>query len=116
MEHALQVDVAVLTFLVGTVVPLVTGLVTKLRSSSRLKAMTNLVLSVLGGVGAWLINAEGKTTVGGLASAIVTTYLASGVSYQNLWKPTGAAQAVQEVAPESGIGTVVWPESTSEAA
>lgn len=108
MKEVIQVDVTVLTFLAGTIVPLLTAVITKLRAPSHLKSIVNLAISALAGVVAYGIAHEGAFDVMGLVSAGVTTYLASGVSYQNLWKPTGAALAVQKAT--AGIGLGAQPE------
>ena len=109
MKDLIQVDVTVLAFLSGSVVPLLTALATKLRASSRVKAITNLVLSVVAGTVAYLVGVDGSTDVIGLLSAVISTYLASGVTYSNLWKPTGAAPALQSATADSGIGTAEPP-------
>lgn len=108
MKNLLQVDVTVLAFLSGSVVPLLTGLVTKIQASSRLKALVNLGLSVVSGCVAYLVTVDGSTTVLGLASAAISTYLASGLTYNNLWKPTGVAPAVQQATSDIGIGSPHW--------
>lgn len=109
MEDLIQVDVTVLAFLSGSVVPLLTALATKLNASGRLKAIVNLVLSVIAGVVAYLVGVDGETSVVGLLSATISTYLASGVTYQNLWKPTGTAPALQEATANSGLGSSSEP-------
>src|SRR4051812_27624194 len=45
-----QIDPAVLAFLTGSLMPLLTGLLTKLSTTSAVKAVLNLVLSVAVGV------------------------------------------------------------------
>jgi hypothetical protein len=105
MDEVLQVDLTVLNFIAGSLVPLAVGLVTKLNASSRLKAVVNLLLSVVTGVLTAMIAASGETTLALLASSAVTAYLSSGVSYNNLWKPTQVASAVQDVAPGVGLGS-----------
>lgn len=97
----------------GTIIPLLTGLVTKFQASSQVKAVVNLVLSILAGGVSYLIENDGSGTWMELVTAMVAVYLASGVSYTNLWKPTGAATKVQNVIPMKGIGKPVpsaWDE------
>lgn len=107
MEHVITVDVQVLTLLTGTVIPLLVGFLTKQKASSRFKAVANLVLSVLAGVAGALLEAHGTLNVSQIFTAAMTTWLASGVSYTALLKPTGVASAVQSIAPEFGVGTAV---------
>ena len=104
MHTVLEVDVTLLAFLIGSVMPLLTGMVTKISASSRVKSVTNLVLSVLAGVLAHLMENTGKSTLLDLATAAITAYLAAGVTYQNLWKPAGTTAAVQNKTAGTGIG------------
>lgn len=104
LETVIQVDVTVLAFLAGTVIPLLTALVTKLQASSRVKAIVNLVLSLLAGSVAHLVAHDGQSNWMNLVTAMVAVYLASGVSYQNFWKPTGTSVAVQEKTSSVGLG------------
>lgn len=108
-DTILQVNVETVAFLAGVVVPIVVGLLTKLNASSGVKAVLNLVLSIAVGALAAFTAHEGTLTVAQLVSACATAFVASGVSYNHFWKPTGAAPAVQEIAPNFGIGKAVQP-------
>lgn len=99
-----QVNVLILSFVAGSVVPLVVALLTKSAASQGTKAVVNLILSVVGGVVAFLIAHDGTASVLQVATVAVTAYLASGSTYSHLWKPTGAITAVQAVAPNTGLG------------
>lgn len=101
---AIQVDTTVLAFLAGTVVPLLVALVTKLESSSRIKAVANLVLSMVTGGIAYLVAHEGDGNVLDLIAAMIAVYLASGVAHHNLWKPTGVTNATQRKTASVGVG------------
>lgn len=101
-----QVDTTVLAFLAGTVIPLLTALVTKMNSSSGVKAVVNLVLSMAAGGVAYLVAHDGTGSVLDLIAAMVAVYLASGVSYQNLWKPTGVTLATGSATRDFGLGRV----------
>lgn len=102
-----KLDISWLTFVAGTVIPLLTALVTKARASSRLKSLVTLALSVLGGAVTYLLDNNGTVQAQALISNVVTTYLAAGVTYNNLWKPTGIAPALAATSAESGIGVAV---------
>lgn len=104
MDTIIQLDVTVVTFVLGSLVPLVVALATKLNASSSLKAAVNVVLSIIVGVGGYLLANDGETTLLALAGAAITAYLASGVTYQNLWKPTGTAPEIQLKTRNVGIG------------
>lgn len=114
-NSVIELDVTVLAFLAGTVIPLLTALITKLRASSGVKAVCNLVLSVIAGGVAHLIANEGASTWMELVTAMVAVYLASGVSYQNLWKPTGVTLKIGETTSTKGIGSEIKPEQVQVA-
>lgn len=100
----IQVDMAVLAFLAGTVIPLLTAVVTRSQATSGLKAVVNLVLSMAAGGVAFLVANNGQGGVLELIASIVAVYLASGVSYQNLWKPTGVTNATSSATNRFGLG------------
>lgn len=104
-DSIITIETTLLAFLVGSIMPLFTALATKLRASSQVKAAVNLVLSLLGGVFAAFVASEGSLTVIEIATAAIATYLASGVSYHNLWKPLGTTQALQTSTADSGLGS-----------
>lgn len=115
----LELDIATLSLLAGTVIPLLVGLVVKLNTSSRVKAILNLVLSITAGGVSFLVANSGKARWQELVLAMIEAYIASGVSYQNLWKPTGAAKVVQSVgspAPERSDKFNILPELEPSAA
>lgn len=105
MEQLVQVDVTVLNFIVGALVPLLVAVLSKVNASSGLKAVLNLGLSILAGVASTLLLTDGETTFLGIATSAITVYLASGVTYQNLWKPTAVAPAVAEKTSGFGLGS-----------
>lgn len=107
LNSVLQLDVVTVTFILGTVIPLLTGLITKAKTSPGVKAAVNLVLSIAAGVGAAIVQVKGSITVGQIITAISTTYIASGSTYSHLWKPSGAVDKVAAIAPDTGIGKPV---------
>jgi len=104
MDQVVQVDVTMLTFLAGSLVPLLTGVLSKIDASSKVKSILNLGLSLVSGLLAYGLAHSGGFDLAGATTAMISTYLASGVSYQNLWKPTGAAPAIQEATANVGVG------------
>lgn len=72
---------------VGALVPLLTGLLTKANAAIRTKTGVAAVLTWVGGV----LAAIGTDTFDakGTATAIVTAFLSLAASYQNGWKPLG---------------------------
>ena len=105
MNTVIDVDVAALAMVAGTVIPLLTGLLTKLSASSRVKAVVAFVLAVAAGMTAELQMGQGKSTVAALVVAGLAAYTTSGVSYTNLWKPLGTADAFANVIPSYGLGS-----------
>lgn len=110
VAHAvLQADVTTVALLSGTVLPLITGVVTKEFASSRLKAIANLVLAVAAGVLAALTLHNGALTWEQIVTAVGQAYIASGITYNHLWKPTGVSVAVQQGTATIGIGPAAPP-------
>lgn len=114
MEKVLEVDVTVITFIMGSIIPLVVGMLTKLKASSAVKAVVNVGLSVVTGVCSVLIAHDGKLTWQTLVSGVFTTLFSSGFTYSHVWKPTGVVEKVQQIAPDSGVGKPVESVETVE--
>lgn len=104
MNRLLEVDVTLLTFVLGSLVPLLTAVLTKVRASSGVKAIVNVLLSVVTGTASYWLLHDGKSTLVGLATAAITAYLASGVTYEHLWKPTNVAPSLHKNTAEFGVG------------
>jgi hypothetical protein len=104
VEQLIELDVMLLNFLLGVVMPLVTAALTKITASPGLKSTFNLVASLVAGSLGYLIAHDGRTTWYELLTYAFTTYLASGVSYQNLWRPNGVAPAIQVKTRNVGVG------------
>lgn len=103
METTVALDVEFVSLLIGTVIPLLVGLLTKLNASSGVKAVVNALLAALAG---FLTEAGSDEFV--LGSAIVTVLLTWAVSvatYYGLYKPTGTSQAVQRSTRNFGVGS-----------
>lgn len=103
----IHVDVAALTFLVGTLIPVLVALVTKARASSRTKAVANALLSALSGALVVAIAQEGRIDVGHVAIGVAVTWFSSVSSHFGLLKPTGVTGAegsVQQATAQLGVG------------
>ncbi len=99
-------DTQLISILVGLGLPLVTGVVTKLRAGSAVKAVANAVLIVVTGILVSLTQEPEK----GLALydtlyAIAFAGISSWASFLGFWKPTGIAGAVQSSTAELGFGS-----------
>lgn len=100
----ITIDAALLAFLIGSVMPLLVSLVTKLDASSGVKGVLNLVLSIAGGVLAAFQASSGSLTVMEIAAAAIVVYLGSGATYSHLWKPTGTTAKIANATPRVGVG------------
>ena len=97
-------DAAAVVALVGLIIPLVTGLVTKSNASSQVKALVTTALSVLTAVIANLATADGNYDWKGFLSAFLVAFVPAIATYYGLWKPTGVAGSVQSATSGVGIG------------
>ena len=104
MENIVQVDVVLLNFLVGSLIPLVTALLTRFNASSAAKTAVNVTTSLLAGTGGYLLLHDGKASVVALATHAIAAFLASGVTYQNVWKPTMTTQRLGYKTQNFGVG------------
>lgn len=97
-----QVDVAVLMFIIGSVIPFITALVTKSAASSGTKALVALVLSVVGGVVTNLVENGGEGSVLQIASVAIGVYLSAQAVY--LGTRNNAVGAVADKTAGVGLG------------
>lgn len=95
-------DMGLLTILIGVVVPLLVGLLTKLNASPGIKATLNLGLTA---IGAALVtsNQVGFSWKPFLVNAGVAWAVSVG-TYYGFYKPTGVAPKVAEATSGFGIG------------
>lgn len=100
----IELDLLTLSLIVGSVLPLLVGVVTKMNASSKTKAVVNVVLSFASGAGAFLATNSGQGHWQEVVAAGLATFIASGASYRNLWKPVEAAKAIQEKTANFGLG------------
>lgn len=104
LTSTVTVPLATLALISGLVIPLLTGLVTKQRASSAVKALVNAALAaVAAGIGLLTLNG-GTMELKPLIIATVVTFITSGSVYNHLWKPLGVAEYIQALFPNKGIG------------
>lgn len=94
------------TFVVGAVIPLLVGVVTKARASSAVKGLANTFLSLLAGTIVVAID-HGLHVDAHLGLGMFYAFVSSTVAYKTAWKPTGIAAAIQEATAQLGIGKEV---------
>lgn len=93
------------SLIAGTVIPLVVGLITKLRASAGLKAVVALLLDVVVTVANLLVTRNGHIEVAEFVTFLAVTFLIHVGSYLGLWKPVGGGAAPGSVATANvGIG------------
>jgi hypothetical protein len=90
-----HLDVGTLSFIAGSVIPLLVGLLTKYNAHPGLKGTLNALLSAIGGGIAVAIGAHGTVSLGTWLFTMAQTFALSIATYYGVWKPTGVAQAVQ---------------------
>lgn len=106
--ESVQLDVPTLSLLVGTVIPVLVGVVTKIAAPSGLKAIVNLVLSAVSA--ALTLAIEGDGLVEDPEVFLMTTlmtFVVSVATHYGLLKPalvTGSQGAVQRSTASVGIG------------
>lgn len=84
----ITVDMALLSAITGTFVPLLTGLVLHWSASSRIKAVLNAALSFVAALTVVITQHNGVVTKQ-LVLSFLTTYLVSGSLHSHFWSPTG---------------------------
>jgi predicted membrane-bound spermidine synthase len=89
------IDTAIISVLLGFVLPLVVGIITKKVESGQLKGALLLTASALTGLLNSALTTGGVLTKDAIIGA-VTAYGVALASYYGVWKPTGAANYVQE--------------------
>lgn len=114
VSTVIELDVQTLNLISGAVIPLLVGLVTKKVASQGLKAVLNALLSTLAGAVSVAIAASGTIVVGEVITSMITTFIASTALYYGVWKPTGVAGTVADIAPERGLGSPPLPDMETE--
>jgi hypothetical protein len=99
----ITLDPTVLAIITGALIPLVTGVLTKLDSSTHVKATVALVLSVLVGV-ATTITADASFTVEDVFEAAGTAFAANLTAYLGVWKAMGKTDEVPLQARTANFG------------
>lgn len=106
-EPNAALHVAAIAGLVGTLLPLVTGLITKKYANKVWATYLTLLLSVVTGS----VTALTQNVIGGHVDwlmwvlGIGSAYVAAIAAYKGFHVPSGLAGAVQNVLPNVGIGT-----------
>lgn len=103
-EHVVVISAPWLTLILGAIIPFLTGLITKKVASPAVKSVCTAVLATAAGIFSAAQAADGKIL---LESSIVNIFVAfvTAISlYYGFYRPTTAAEKVQNIAPEVGLG------------
>jgi hypothetical protein len=104
MESAVIDPLFVMT-ITSLLLPLAVGLVTKLSASSGLKSLVLLVSNAVAALIVQATQADGSAVIEKQTFLLWAVGLAISVAtYYGVYKPTGAADTVQNVAPTKGLG------------
>ncbi len=105
MIELVEVDVKALSFVLGTIIPVLVALLTKAGAHPGIKAVLNALLAAIAGVVSLAIASNGEIVVSAALSSIATVWFSSVATYYGLLKPTGTAGAVAESTKSFGLGS-----------
>jgi len=98
-----------LALIIGTIIPAITAVATKLTSNIKTKALVAAGLSVITGIVSTVLTTppKGAAQWESLLGYMLVAWIASTGAYVAAWKPSKAAAVLNErVAPSFGFGAV----------
>jgi hypothetical protein len=103
---SIQLSPLVITLLIGTVTPLLTGLIVKLQASSGVKSVVALVLVAVGAGINYVVSNNGTFDLASLLVLVFATFVAHVSTYYGVWKPIGNKDGspTMNLTPDFGIG------------
>lgn len=102
-----ELHIATIAALIGTIIPLVTGVLVKKYADRAWAALVTLFLSVITGSLTALATTTNHIDWVGWAFGIISAYVAAVATYYGIHVPTGLAGAVQNSTANFGLGSVV---------
>lgn len=91
--------------ILGVLLPLLVGIVTKLNASKAVKSFVLLILSLIGGTLSQAIASDGSAFFSQeTLISVATTWVVAIASYYGLWKPSGTSESVNTKTANFGIG------------
>lgn len=90
----MNIDVMLLAFISGALIPFVTGVITKSSASSAVKGWVSALLSAATAVVSYLTDFQGVSTAKEAVLVGLTVLLAQAGIYQGFYKPTGIGPSV----------------------
>lgn len=110
MNGVVHVDVSVLQFVVGTLIPFVTAIVAQRFSDERIKSAVTAVLAFVVALVQIGIEHNGNFDIPTILGQFLTMLLAAYFAHQYVWKPahiTGDHGVIQKAVP-NGVGRPVY--------
>ncbi len=98
------VDVTFAAILVGTIIPILVGVITKSTAAAGLKATALLFLSAVGGVLAVAIESNTGIIEKPTLIAAAVTFVTAVATYFGFLKPTGVSPAANNATSGFGLG------------
>lgn len=99
----LKFDPMLLTLLLGVILPIVRGIITKVSASQSLKTTVGLILSTVAGIAVQAQQGDGLISKQMVVAAIIVFVTAQAAHY-GVWQPTGASGAIDDKTGNFGIG------------
>lgn len=112
----MDLDIDTINRLVSVFIPLAVGLATKKLASGLTKAMVLAALASLTGFLTQAIDNDGHILLNQTIDGIIDSVIVAAGMYYGVLKPSGIAAAVQNLKPDTGLGTAqvaVPPKSTA---
>lgn len=104
MDTVVIVDPVLWSLLIGSLIPLVVAVATKLQASSGLKAVLGAILGVISSIVVTLNSTAGNSFSWKLLAITAATTIITTVStYVGIWQP--ATKINEKAAPRFGLGT-----------
>lgn len=104
MDDTIVISASWLTLLAGALIPFLTGLVTKKIASSAVKSVCTAVLSTVAGIVSAAQQNDGHVEMESALVNILIAFVTAISLYYGLYRPTTAADKVQNIAPTVGVG------------
>lgn len=99
----MNIDVMLLAFVSGALIPFVTGIITKSSASSAVKGWVSALLAAATAVVSYLTDFQGVSTGKEALFVGLTVLLTQGGLYQGFYKPVGVGPAVARATDSVGF-------------
>ncbi len=102
---AFAIEAQTVQLILGVILPLIVGVVTKANASKSVKALVLLILSLIGTTLSGAIGDDGAAVFSQeMLSGIVQTWVVAIATYYGLWKPSGASAVINTKTADFGLG------------